>query len=412
MPQENSIEEMSRLIGENDKLRSFYVADLFDIYKKHLSWLLAMPRVKPFYSVKCNGLPEVLATLASLGLGFNCSSRQEVEQALAAGAKPADLLVGNPSKTRLFIKQAKGAQVDLLAFDSETELRKIAKLHPGARLVLRIQAALERDQEEAVPADFNITVGAPLNDCYHLLKLAKQLEMEVAGVAFHLGSERAQPGAFYQSIAASRAVYDLARELGHQISLLDIGGGFPGGSSADHPAQTSLAELAASINRALEAFFPVGCPVEVIAEPGRYYVTSALTLLTKVIGKRMVFDASLGRSCCVYRLADGVFGAFNDLLLADEGGPSSASSSTSSASSSPSPQLLDEASRQERQMYTSSMWGPSDDSLDCIKRDFVFPELQLGEWVVFKNKGAYGGCLASSAAGSQEGAKVLFGSVE
>lgn len=71
-----SIDEIvSSTISQPGKEDPFYVVDIQDILKKHKTWLLNMPRVKPFYAVKCNSSPIVLELLASLGIGFDCASK-------------------------------------------------------------------------------------------------------------------------------------------------------------------------------------------------------------------------------------------------------------------------------------------------------------------------------------------------
>lgn len=51
------------------------MADLGDILKKHLRWLKALPRVTPFYAVKCNDSRTIVKTLAAIGTGFDCASK-------------------------------------------------------------------------------------------------------------------------------------------------------------------------------------------------------------------------------------------------------------------------------------------------------------------------------------------------
>lgn len=51
------------------------MADLGDIVKKHLRFLKALPRVKPYFPVKCNCSEGVIRLLAELGAGFACSSK-------------------------------------------------------------------------------------------------------------------------------------------------------------------------------------------------------------------------------------------------------------------------------------------------------------------------------------------------
>lgn len=63
------------VLSMQDDRDAFYVCDLGDVLKKHLRWARALPRVTPFYAVKCNDSRAVVMTLASLGTGFDCASK-------------------------------------------------------------------------------------------------------------------------------------------------------------------------------------------------------------------------------------------------------------------------------------------------------------------------------------------------
>lgn len=64
------------------------------------------------------------------------------------------------------------------------------------------------------------------------------------------------------------------------------------------------------INAALDLYFPSVESVTVIAEPGRYYVASAITLASRVHSKRDVYsNGKLSNS--MYFLLDGIYGMFN-----------------------------------------------------------------------------------------------------
>lgn len=365
-------------IGSNSQERSFYVADMYDIYKKHLKWQRLMPRIKPFYAVKCNNLPEIISFLASLGTNFDCASKQEIQQVLALGVSSDKIIYANPCKTNAFIRHAKNVQVNLMTFDNELELRKVAQLHPQARLVLRIKG-----DESSSRCKFNMKFGADIDKCYHLFKVAKQLELQVVGVSFHNGSDCLNPDSYEKSIAACRLVFDMGIELGHEMYLLDIGGGFPGDARASVPFEL----VAEAVNKALDKYFPAdsGENIEIIAEPGRYYVSSSMTLCCMVIAKRAEFDEKSGQDGFMYYLNDGVYGAFNNIIYEN---------------AKPEPELIPEISitkpEEPAKLHTSVMWGPTCDSIDCIKRDFMFPELHVGQWLMFKDMGAYTCCAASS----------------
>ena len=47
-------------------------------------------------------------------------------------------------------------------------------------------------------------------------------------------------------------------------------------------------------------------------------------------------------------------------------------------------------------VYESSVWGPTCDGLDCILETTKLPELEVGDWMYFKDMGAYTMASAST----------------
>lgn len=64
------------LIAENTLADTFYIYDLGEVSRLYSTWVSTMPRVMPFYAVKCNPEPSMVAMLAALGAGFDCASIQ------------------------------------------------------------------------------------------------------------------------------------------------------------------------------------------------------------------------------------------------------------------------------------------------------------------------------------------------
>lgn len=58
---------------------------LLQVARLYEAWVATMPRVMPFYAVKCNPEPSMVALLAALGAGFDCASIQVGHQAFVAG---------------------------------------------------------------------------------------------------------------------------------------------------------------------------------------------------------------------------------------------------------------------------------------------------------------------------------------
>ena len=149
---------------------SFLVANLDDIFQRHLRWLTNLPRVKPFYAVKCNNTAAVLRMMTALDMGFDCASKVlkkcfkdnltlcclswkkivtfsfvcsfetcfnltqgEIQLALSFGVKPDEIIYAHTTKALSHIKYACAHGVDRMTFDNEDELLKISLCHPKAK---------------------------------------------------------------------------------------------------------------------------------------------------------------------------------------------------------------------------------------------------------------------------------------
>ncbi|XP_075057540.1 ornithine decarboxylase [Mixophyes fleayi] len=378
---EQKINEMSL----SDDKDAFYVADLGDIVKKHVRWFKALPRITPFYAVKCNDSKAIVKTLSILGAGFDCASKNEIQLVQSIGVPPERIIYANPCKQVSQIKYAASCGVEKMTFDSEVELMKVARNHPNAKLVLRIAT----DDSKAV-CRLSVKFGATLKTSRVLLERAKELNVDIIGVSFHVGSGCTDPQTFVQAVLDARCVFDMGAELGFNMHLLDIGGGFPGSEDV----KLKFEEVTSVINPALDKYFPVDSGVKIIAEPGRYYVASAFTLAVNIIAKKVMLTEQTGSddeedSSCektlMYYVNDGVYGSFNCILY-------------DHAHVKP---VLQKKPKSDERYYSSSIWGPTCDGLDRIVERFDLPELHVGDWMLFENMGAYTVAASSTFNGFQ-----------
>uniref|UniRef100_A0A3B4GDD1 Ornithine decarboxylase-like n=1 Tax=Pundamilia nyererei TaxID=303518 RepID=A0A3B4GDD1_9CICH len=126
--------ETGRSISDiiDGKIRQLYlVVSIRGI--RHLQWISLLPRVKPFYAVKCNNTTAVLKMLSALDTGFDCASKAEIELALSLGVKPDDIIYAHTTKPLSHIRYACAHRVNLMTFDNEEELLKISLVHPQAK---------------------------------------------------------------------------------------------------------------------------------------------------------------------------------------------------------------------------------------------------------------------------------------
>ncbi|HUU31047.1 MAG TPA: alanine racemase, partial [Phycisphaerae bacterium] len=182
----------------------------------------ALPRIEPFYAVKANPNPGVLKALAAWGAGFDVASQAEMEAVLAAGVSPSRLIFANTIKPAKAIAAAAARGVDLMTFDSEYELDKIAALAPGARVVVRIKVP-----NVGSLVELSLKFGVdPANACEFLIK-AHKLGLRPAGVSFHVGSQCTSLENYIDALEMAAIIVRDARLKQIPIDLLDIGGGFP-----------------------------------------------------------------------------------------------------------------------------------------------------------------------------------------
>ncbi|XP_035023919.2 ornithine decarboxylase isoform X2 [Hippoglossus stenolepis] len=380
---EQKINESSR----TDDRDAFYVCDLGDVLKKHLRWMRALPHVTPFYAVKCNDSRAVIKTLVSLGTGFDSASKTELELVLSLGVDPSRIIYANPCKQISHIKYASAHGVQMMTFDSEAELMKVARCHDNAKLVLRIAT----DDSKAV-CRLSVKFGAPLKSCRGLLERAKELGLNVIGVSFHVGTGCTDPMAYMQAIADARCVFHMGDELGFNMDLLDIGGGFPGSDDAG----PKFEEITDVIHSALDKYFPADSGVKVIAEPGSFYVASAFTLVVNIIAKKVIMDSTSDEEdegakekptdkTMMYYVNDGLYGSFLGSALYFI-------TNLPTLYKKPKPDEI---------MYPCSIWGPTCDGLDRIVEQCNLPDMQVGDWLVFENMGAYTVAASSTFNGFQ-----------
>jgi len=337
---------------------AFFICDLGEIIKKHEEWIFQLPRVKPHYAVKCNDSQLVLQILAGLGTGFDCASKTEIKKVLDLGVDPSAIIFANPTKQNSHIRAALDNKVDIMTFDNATEIYKIKQIHPRAKLVIRIRCDAEKAQ-----CQLGMKFGVLVEEAPALLDVAKELGMDVVGVSFHVGSGCMEPPVFDRAIRSSKWLFEIGQQKGFNMNFLDIGGGFPGNDG------TSIKEIAEVVNGSLDAHFPDGCGVEIIAEPGRFYVASAFTLNTLVHSIREIEGT---QNKYMYYINDGVYGSFNCVIYDH---------------AVVHPKLLRDYKGTDK--YECSIWGPTCDGLDQVCGSEMLPKLELGDWLLFSDMGAY-----------------------
>jgi ornithine decarboxylase len=340
--------------------QSFYIVNLKEVIKKINLWRDNLPDIEPFFAIKSNPDDIIIKLMASMGLNFDCASKNEIAKVIAADVKPEKIIFANPCKIVDQIKYARANDVDLMTFDSSHELYKIKLYHPSAKLVIRIQVDDSKSR-----CKFNCKFGVKLDEVKELLQQAKFMDLNIVGVSFHVGSGCEDPTVFKSAIKDCKHVFNIATELGFALSLVDIGGGFAGDND------DKFIETANIIKDAINEFFKDE-QIKFMAEPGRYFVTSAYTLITNVINKKIIKNPeNPDDKNIIYYLSDGVYGSFNNIIF-----------------DYAKVELLPFNERNEK-TYDCVIYGNTCDSFDRIATNCRLPDLSIGEVVYCLNMGAY-----------------------
>jgi ornithine decarboxylase len=353
-------------LEENQSERAFYIIDLGQILDAYMTWVNLLPNIKIFYALKSNPNPVLLETLSSLGVNFDCASENEIKQIIEITQDPSRIIFANPCKMTSQIRYARANDVDMMTFDCEEELYKIRLYHPYSQIILRLAV----DDSHSI-CKFNKKFGCHLDQVEPLLKIAKALSLNVVGVSFHVGSGCKSPKSFYDAIADTKKAYDIGKDMGIDMKIIDIGGGFPGND------KTMFEEIAQNINEAIKEFYSeIKDEIQFIAEPGRYFSQRSHTLVLNVIGKKV--NQVGDEKQFIYYLNDGLYGSFNCIYFDHY-----------------SPTILPFNER-DGKLYKSTLFGPTCDSMDTIYDEIMLPELSVGDWIYVENFGAYTVAAASS----------------
>jgi len=266
--------KIERFLAEQRPATPCLVMDLDMVADNFRQLRAAVPRAGIYYAVKANPAPEVLGVLAKLGSSFDTASVNEIDMVLATGASADRISYGNTIKKKADIAAAFGRGVRLYAFDSEAELGKLADVAPGSKVFCRILTS-------GVGADWPLSrkFGCEVDMARELLFAASKMGVVPHGVSFHVGSQQRDPTQWDVAIAQAAKLFRELEARGVQLTMLNIGGGFPTKYRKDLP---TMQKYGAAIDESLQRHFGNRIP-DVIVEPGRQMVGDAGIIQTEVV---------------------------------------------------------------------------------------------------------------------------------
>jgi ornithine decarboxylase len=319
--------------------------------------------VQPYFAVKAGADPAIVRTLYEAGSSFDVASMPEFELVYEnIKSKPArerqqwiwdKIIYANPIKPVETLKELDQYK-PLVTFDNYDEIEKIKQHAPNAGLVLRLKVS-----NTGAMVELSSKFGAPPAEAVDLILEADRQGLVVEGVSFHVGSQTTNFENYVEALNLTADIYAEAQSRGYtKMNLVDIGGGFPAPyDSTVRPFR----ELARIINSEINRLFPKH--IEILAEPGRFFVATAGYSVSKIIGKS-VRDGKPS-----YYLDDGVYHTYSGQIFDHCKYPVKAF--------------------KRGRTRLSAVFGPTCDALDVISMADPLPELRRDDLVYSEMIGAY-----------------------
>jgi ornithine decarboxylase len=356
-------------ILDHNKIRENYRT-----FKKHL------PRVQCYYAVKANSTQQIVETLFKEGSSFDVASYNEFMQVYQY-IKHFDtkekkhfvwdkIIFSNTIKDRATLQKIKQYK-PLVTYDNVAELKKLKDYCDTAGLIIRLKVPDTGSQVE-----MSSKFGAELADAEKLIQQAFDIGLKVEGISFHVGSQCTNFDNYTSALAFTSEIFHNARKKGFNLNLVDIGGGFP---VPYDPQVPDFKQLAALLNSEFKRLFPDD--IEILAEPGRFIVATAATLVSEIIGKARR-DGKI-----FYHINDGVYHTFSGVVY-DHWIPNF-------------------TAFKEGEKEICAVVGPTCDSFDKITLSAELPgNLEVGDFLYTENIGAYS-TASSTKFNGFDGAKII-----
>jgi diaminopimelate decarboxylase len=332
--------------------------------------LSALPKVHIAFAVKSNPNLAVLRLLAKQGYGADVVSEGEMNRALKAGVKPADVVFSGVGKTRVELIAALRAGIGQFNLESEEEGVELSEL--AVALKTRATCTLRVNPDVDARTHAKISTGKAENKfgvAYDrasgiYARLSGLPGLEMRGLAVHIGSQISDLEPSRQAFLKMGALMNALRAQGYTVTHMDLGGGLGVPYKADDVLPTP-ADYGRMVSEVAQ-----GWGVTLMFEPGRVITGNAGVLVTEVVRVKK----GAGRPWVV------VDAAMNDLAR-----PAMYDAWHDFAAVAPTGETIE-----------ANIVGPICESSDTFAMARTIDAVQAGDLGVFRTAGAYGATMANT----------------
>ena len=347
-------------------------------YKK-LTNAFKASNTKIFYACKALSNINILKIVQKMGAGLDTVSIYEVKLGLLAGFKPEQILFTPNCVHFSEIEEAKELGVHI-NIDTISILEQFGnKYGDSYPIMIRLNPHIMAGGNIKISTGhIDSKFGISVHQLRHIQRVVQTTNLNVEGLHMHTGSEIKDISVFLQALDV---MLDLATHF-PQIKYMDLGSGFKVPYKPDEKA-TDVDLLGAKLHEALTQYQnETGKALEVWFEPGKYLVSECGYFLAKV-------NVIKQTPATVFA---GIDTGFNHLIR-----PMFYDSYH---------EIINISNPKGTERIYTVVGNLCETDTFCWDR--VLNEVREGDYLLFKNAGAYGFEMASSFNSRLRPAEVLF----
>ena len=258
-----------------------YIYDSEKIMKQYKKLKLAFRNVKNLsinYAAKALSNVNILKYLNQLGAGLDTVSLQEVELGLKAGFNPGNIIYtpNGVSIDEIEKVVTYGAQINI---DNLAMLEQFGNKHPSVPVCIRINPHVMAGGNNNISVGhIDSKFGISIHQIPHSLRIVENTKMNINGIHMHTGSDILDIEVF---LHASEILFNTARKF-KKLSFIDFGSGFKVPYKKGD-IETNIEELGEKLSVRFNEFCRnYGSELTLVFEPGKYLVSEAGYFISKV----------------------------------------------------------------------------------------------------------------------------------
>ncbi|MGA6924773.1 MAG: diaminopimelate decarboxylase [Desulfosarcina sp.] len=277
-----------------------------------------IPGFREYFAVKALPNPAILAIMADMGFGFDCSSVAELVLARQVGGRGDDLIFTSNNTTREEFASAMGDGGAILNLDDITLIDKLPAM--PELICFRYNPGERRTGNSIIGNPVEAKYGVSHDQLLLAYETARNRGARRFGLHTMLASnERDHTYMVQTAVMLLEQAERLAAALDIRFEFINIGGGLGIPYRPTEPP-LDLAAMARAIRTEFEGFFRRnGSMPKLAMESGRFITGPHGALVTTAINRKEIYRTYVGVDACMSALMrPGMYGAYHHITVPDK----------------------------------------------------------------------------------------------